>query len=50
MTSILEFNQSDFNMRTLISMRYDEERGLIKVYNIRGTLILEENGKRRVLN
>lgn len=49
MNSIHDIPTSEFNMHTLLTMRYDEERGIVKVYNIRGKLILEENGKRSFL-
>ena len=50
MKNICNIPESEFNMTNLLSLRYDEERGIIKVYNIRGKLILEENGKRSFLN
>lgn len=49
MKSIHNISESEFNARTLLTMRYDEERGIVKVYNVRGKLILEENGKRSFL-
>lgn len=50
MNSIHDIPESEFNMRTLLTMRYDEVRGIVKVYSIRGKLILDENGKRSFLN
>lgn len=50
MKNICNIPESEFNMTNLLSLRYDEERGIVKVYNIRGKLILEENGKRSFLN
>lgn len=46
MSSINNIPESEFNMKTLISMRYDEERGVVKVYYIRGKLIVVDyNGR-----
>ena len=40
---------SEFNMANLLDLRYDEERGVIKIWQIRGRLIIEENFQRRFL-
>lgn len=43
MNNIDDIKQSDLTMANLIDLRYDEERGVIKIYQIRGRLVLEEN-------
>lgn len=48
MISITDIPESEFNMKNLLDLRYDEERGIVKVYYIQGTLIFEENGKRNL--
>lgn len=48
MINIKDISESEFNMSNLLSLRYDEERGIVKVYYIQGTLIFEENGKRNL--
>jgi hypothetical protein len=46
MNSINNIPESEFNWKTLVSMRYDEERGVVRVYYIRGKLIVEDyNGR-----
>ena len=40
---------SEFNMANLLDLRYDEVRGVIKIWQIRGRLIIEENFQRRFL-
>lgn len=49
MNSIQDIPTSEFNMKNLLALRYDEERGVVKVYNIRGKLIVEDNDGRRFL-
>lgn len=49
MNSIQDIPTSEFNMKNLLDLRYDEERGVVKVYNIRGKLIVEDNDGRRFL-
>ena len=49
MDSIQDIPASEFNMKNLLDLRYDEERGVVKVYNIRGKLIVEDNDGRRFL-
>lgn len=40
---------SEFNMNTLLDLRYDEVRGIVKVYQVRGRLIIEDDKGRRFL-
>jgi hypothetical protein len=40
---------SEFNMANLLDLRYDEVRGIVKIWQIRGRLIIEENFQRRFL-
>ena len=49
MKSINDLPQSEFNMKNMLDLRYDEQRGIVKIFNIRGKLIIEEDGKRRFL-
>ena len=50
MNSIKDIPASEFSMKNLLDLRYDEARGIIKIFQIRGKLIIEENGKRTFLN
>lgn len=45
----INFSASDFNMKTLLTMRYDTERGIVKIYSIRGILVEECSGVKRVI-
>lgn len=49
MISITDIPESEFNMKNLLDLRYDEERGVVKIYQIRGKLIVDDNKGRRFL-
>ena len=49
MNSICDIPESEFNMKNLLDLRYDEERGVVKIYQIRGKLIVDDNKGRRFL-
>ena len=49
MNSIKDIPASEFNMKNLLDLRYDEERGVVKIYQIRGKLIIDDNNGRRFL-
>ena len=49
MNSINDIPESEFNMRNMLDLRYDEVRGVVKVFQIRGKLIVEDNSGRRYL-
>ena len=49
MNNIQDIPESEFNMRNMLDLRYDEVRGVVKVFQIRGKLIVEDNGGRRYL-
>lgn len=49
MNSIQDIPASEFNIKNLLDLRYDEQRGVVKIYQIRGKLILEDNSGRRFL-
>ena len=49
MNSIQDIPASEFNMKNLLDLRYDEERGIVKIYQIRGKLIIDDNNGRRFL-
>lgn len=45
----INLSASDFNMKNLLTMRYDEGRGIVKIYSIRGILVEECMGTKRVI-
>ena len=49
MNSTQDIPESEFNMRNMLDLRYDEVRGVVKVFQIRGKLIVEDNNGRRYL-
>lgn len=49
MNNINDIPTSEFNMKNLLDLRYDEERGVVKIYQIRGKLIVDDNNGRRFL-
>ena len=49
MNSIHDIPESEFNMKNLLDLRYDEQRGVVKIYQIRGKLIVDDNDGRRFL-
>ena len=49
MKSIKDIPTAEFNMKNLLDLRYDEERGVVKIYQIRGKLIVDDNNGRRFL-
>ena len=49
MNNINDIPESEFNMRNMLDLRYDEVRGVVKVFQIRGKLIVEDNSGRRYL-
>lgn len=49
MNSIQDIPASEFNMRNMLDLRYDEVRGVVKIFQIRGKLIIEDNSGRRFL-
>jgi hypothetical protein len=40
-----DINQSDLTLANMLDLRWDEERGIIKIYSVRGKLVRTENGK-----
>ena len=42
MNSIKDIPTSEFNMKNLLDLRYDEERGVVSIYQIRGQLIIHD--------
>lgn len=38
-----DINLSDLNLRNMIDLRYDEIRGIIKIYNVRGKIVITNN-------
>ena len=49
MNSIKDITASEFNMKNLLDLRYDEERGVVSIYQIRGKLIIDDRNGRRFL-
>jgi hypothetical protein len=49
MNSIQDIPEFEFNMRNMLDLRYDEVRGVVKIFQIRGKLIIEDNSGRRFL-
>lgn len=49
MNSIKDIPASEFNMKNLLDLRYDEERGVVSIYQIRGKLIIDDRNGRRFL-
>ena len=49
MNSIQDIPASEFNMKNLLDLRYDEERGVISIYCIGGKLIVDDKNGRRFL-
>lgn len=49
MNSIQDIPASEFNMKNLLDLRYDEERGVVSIYQIRGKLIIDDRNGRRFL-
>lgn len=49
MKSIKDIPAAEFNMKNLLDLRYDEVRGVVKIYQIRGKLIVDDNNGRRFL-
>lgn len=49
MNNINDIPASEFNMKNLLDLRYDEQRGVVKIYQIRGKLIVDDNNGRRFL-
>ena len=49
MNSIKDISASEFNMKNLLDLRYDEERGVVSIYQIRGKLIIDDRNGRRFL-
>lgn len=49
MNSIQDIPASEFNMKNLLDLRYDKERGVVKIYQIRGKLIVDDRNGRRFL-
>ena len=49
MNSIQDIPASEFNMKNLLDLRYDEERGVVSIYQIRGKLIVDDRNGRRFL-
>jgi hypothetical protein len=38
-------NHNELTLSNMIDLRWDEERGIIKIYSVRGKLVRTENGK-----
>lgn len=38
-------SMNDLNMKTLISLRYEEEVGIIKIYSVKGKVVRMVNGE-----
>jgi hypothetical protein len=49
MKSLQDIPASEFNMKNLLDLRYDEVRGVVAIYQIRGKLIVDDNNGRRFL-
>lgn len=49
MNSIQDIPASEFNMKNLLDLRYDEVRGVVSIYCIRGKVIVDDNSGRRFL-
>lgn len=49
MNSIKDIPASEFNMKNLLDLRYDEERGVVSIYQIRGKLIIHDRNGYRFL-
>ena len=49
MNIIQDIPASEFNMKNLLDLRYDEERGVVSIYQIRGKLIIDDRNGRRFL-
>lgn len=49
MKSINDIPKSEFNMKNMLDLRYDEERGVVSIYQIRGKLIIDDRNGRRFL-
>lgn len=49
MNSIQDIPASEFNMKNLLDLRYDEERGVVSIYYIRGKIIVEDRNGCRFL-
>lgn len=49
MNSIKDIPASEFNMKNLLDLRYDEECGVVSIYCISGKLIVDDRNGRRYL-
>ena len=49
MNNIQDIPASEFNMKNLLDIRYDKERGIVKIYQIRGKLIVDDRNGRHFI-